>query len=183
MPPQRPIAFTLIELLIVIGIVALLIAILLPALGSARHAARSVACLSNLRQMGILLNAYLVDSDGRLPTLDNRDSRAEPGPAMDTLFDEEPEVFRCPADDAEPSSFDVRGTSYFWNFLLNGKHVDARNVNEFIPGLRLTRVPVFNDIEGFHPNNPDKINVLYADGAASTELKFEIPAAAPAPGN
>ena len=63
----RPAAFTLIELLVVISIIALLIGILLPALGSARGAARDMACLSNLRQIGIGVYAYASEHKETLP--------------------------------------------------------------------------------------------------------------------
>ncbi len=58
---HQPRGFTLIELLVVISIIALLVAILLPALSSARGAARQNVCLSNLRQMGIGFQGYFSD--------------------------------------------------------------------------------------------------------------------------
>lgn len=59
--------FTLIELLVVISIIALLITILLPVLGSARASAKTVQCKSNLRQLQIATTSYLIEHDGYLP--------------------------------------------------------------------------------------------------------------------
>jgi prepilin-type N-terminal cleavage/methylation domain-containing protein len=63
--PTRRRAFTLVELLVVVGIVAMLAALLLPALARARRQARTVVCLSNLRQLGAGWHAYLSLNRGR----------------------------------------------------------------------------------------------------------------------
>jgi len=67
----NPYGFTLIELLVVIAVIALLMAILLPALGRARRQARAVACRSNVKQWGTTLALYLEDNEGRFPRTDD----------------------------------------------------------------------------------------------------------------
>lgn len=85
--PLRPSrAFTLVELLVVIGIIAILVALLLPALQKARDAAVRVECLSNMNQAYTAMHAYAADNNGWYPpgTTDHwyfvRDTAPEPLP-------------------------------------------------------------------------------------------------------
>jgi prepilin-type N-terminal cleavage/methylation domain-containing protein/prepilin-type processing-associated H-X9-DG protein len=64
---RKKAGFTLVELLVVIGIIAVLISILLPAMSRARGQANSLWCLSNLRQMGMAINMYAGANKGSLP--------------------------------------------------------------------------------------------------------------------
>jgi prepilin-type N-terminal cleavage/methylation domain-containing protein/prepilin-type processing-associated H-X9-DG protein len=71
MVPRRSRGFTLIELLVVISIIALLVALLLPALGKARTHARAVVCASNQRQIGIGFGLYRADYASYLPPINS----------------------------------------------------------------------------------------------------------------
>lgn len=62
---KRKSGFTLIELLVVISIIALLMSVMMPALGRAREQAKTVVCKANLRQWGLCFSLYTVDNDDR----------------------------------------------------------------------------------------------------------------------
>ena len=78
-PPPVVRAFTLIELLVVMAIILGLAAILIPSLRSALESAKATKDLSNLRQIGALIQTYLNDKDGILPVI-----TADPGIGKDT---------------------------------------------------------------------------------------------------
>ena len=112
-PARRPGGFTLVELLVVIGIIALLISILLPALGRARAQANSVACLSNMRQLGTSLIFFENEHNGYVPKAFFNEEAFPGGPKWQwayplygwehVLLDYmkgSGKTFRCPADDS-----------------------------------------------------------------------------------
>ncbi|MBI4023642.1 MAG: prepilin-type N-terminal cleavage/methylation domain-containing protein [Verrucomicrobia bacterium] len=162
---------TLLELLVTVGMIAVLAAMLYPALRRSKQAGETAACLGNLRQIGVALQAYVNENNLRMPVLQNRDSATNAVPSMDTvLLPGVPvsRVFQCPSDRSH--LFEQTGTSYFWNFTVNGQ--DINNLFSVAGGSDPVHIPLVSDKEGFHPDSRDRVNILYADGRASKELKF-----------
>lgn len=92
--------FTLIELLVVIAIIAILAAILLPALNSARERGRTASCLNNQKQFATAFIMYAGDNDGRLPTARNLNDLRIPGYWNTQLYNyagKDSAVFKCPS--------------------------------------------------------------------------------------
>ena len=164
-------AFTLAELLVVIAIIAILSALAYPAYQRVTESGRATACTSNLRQLGIALSLYLAENNNTMPTLKTaRASLADDVPVIDNTLDKYVSakgVFACQAD---KGGFAARtGTSYLWNVTLNGQPLASLN---FLGLEDLSHIPIMFDKEGFHTYIADKINILYADGHATKDVKF-----------
>ena len=165
-------AFTLIELLVVIALIAVLAGLAYPVYQRVTASGKATACISNLRQLGVALNAYLNDNEMRMPVLKTgRDSKSEDVPVIDNTLDKyvpDRRVFACPADTKDFAG--RTGTSYFWNVALNDQPVASLNFLKVVTDT--THIPILSDKEGFHPYLDDKVNILYADGHATKDVKF-----------
>ena len=135
-------AFTLIELLVVISIIALLIAILLPALGKARESADLSQCLVNHRQVGSGLVSYAVDNKGQFPMAPNQGGNGLPYFYVHNAFNpdgtkfnlaktildylaDDPRIFVCPLAPAHaPPDPDQTGSAR-WNYVYMGNYDNA----------------------------------------------------------
>ena len=169
------IAFTLLELLVVISIIALLAALLLPALARAKESGKATVCLSNLRQAGFALQLYAQENNNRLPFMRDKSlttTNELPGPEQ-VLSNHlgNVNVLKCPSDNEQ--LFEKTGCSYSWNSLLNGQdsdHLQVMGMN-FDPH----QIPLLYDKEKFHGARGEAKarNFLYADGHIKNLLAIE----------
>ena len=164
--------FTLIELLVVLAIVAILAAMIYPVYQRVVANGKAAACLSNLRQLGVGLNSYLAENQNIMPTLlIARASKSQDVPVIDDTIDKylpDKRVFICPGDN---QGYGVNtGTSYCWNVALNGQAVANLNFLQLVTDN--THIPIISDKEGFHPYIDNKVNILYADGHVTNDVKF-----------
>lgn len=114
---ERTSGFTLLELLVVIGIIGILAAMLLPGLSRAREAGRRASCASNLKQVGLALKMYSSESKGAYPPLQDRmgDDCTTPnqrtlmfrGRSMYPEYLTDAEILVCPSDANGPTEYDA----------------------------------------------------------------------------
>jgi len=193
--------FTLIELLVVVAIIAVLVALLLPALANARNMAKTVACLSNLRQLGIYGQMYQQEwNDSICPGLSFTPNWAGllkvPGFQLDSGGNQVgsvPDVMQCPAKEKNP-----RFGTYGYNLWCGGESVYTGRDKIFkISEIeRPDKKIIICDNMGFWPlenlffawendiggyvdwfrhgsrGTVGKFNVLWLDGHATTETGY-----------
>ena len=161
-------AFTLVELLVIISIIALLLGILLPVLSKARALGLRAVCRSNLHSIGLAFRMYLDDNSNVMPPAAVLPSEADKNrrPITDFLLPylHELKTFKCPGDIVN-KYYISKGSSYEYNYRLGGKPVSkSRFVQRH--GEKESNIEVMYDLDAFHGRRgkPEVFNYLYADG-------------------
>lgn len=164
-------AFTLVELIAVIALVAILVGLMVPEAQRLVERARSTACSANLRNIGMAVRNYINDNDGTYPVIETNPEAPiypEEVQARGMLETLEPygvtgRSLLCPSDRRGPDYFAQRGTSYEWRPVIDGESslnpilYTRRGERQVDPA----RVRIVMD---FTPVHNGRQNLLFADG-------------------
>ncbi|MEO0587512.1 MAG: prepilin-type N-terminal cleavage/methylation domain-containing protein [Planctomycetota bacterium] len=160
---QRP-GFSLVELLVVLGVISILIVILMPVLAGSRDEAKRIQCLSNIRQLHVGFELYAADNDGYVPSEDSPltwDALIQP-----YIAEERERVWECPADadgfyDDYATSYEIRD----W-FAVDLDYPERSLATKRLEEATADVILLFDGMPGWHA--PDTRNASTVDGSART---------------
>jgi len=169
---RRRLAFTLIELIVVMAIIALMVALLTPAYERALATAQSAKCASNLRSIGVAVTQAATDNNNQYPPIQEAGGPVYPATAgardlYDTLspYGLTSNSLQCPTDmGSPPSAFTQYGSSYEWDPAFD----DEVTVTPIIYVSAGVQIPINNSrvhlCYDFNPIHNGRSNTLYGDG-------------------
>lgn len=186
--PSHHHAFTLLELLLVIALIALLAGLIFPTMETLRRQAESTACASNLRQIGLAVLQKVQDNGNLFPLVeqgDPSDPFYTPDKGAQSLLETlkpygiTEKTLRCPSDVKGKNYFGSKGSSYEWFSFIDG--VNAANpqidLKEFgLPHLNLAlwRFPIAYDYDEAFIHFGKRNNVLYGDAHVESLAKLSV---------
>ena len=166
------IAYTLVEMLVVVAIIGLLLGLIFPSFSAMILKAQSEKCAANLRSIGAAAALAAADNNGQYPEINQAGAQVYPtGSGATNLlgalgsYGIVTNTIQCPVDmQHSPSSFSLYGSSYEWNPVFDDESIVTPilylNSNTKIP-VNSSRVRLCTD---FNPIHRGKMNAVYGDG-------------------
>ncbi|MEO6847373.1 MAG: type II secretion system protein [Chthoniobacterales bacterium] len=163
-------AFSLIELMLVMAIIGILLTLWLPQAQQYFERSRSIICMNNLRQTGVIVNNYISDHNYFYPEVET--DPANPVYLQNTLpgmqdtfqpYGLSQNLLRCPSDMAANKQYNLRGTSYEWRPFIDDENYNAPQIytRRGPHTVSPRRLRLVTDIDAVHFGRQ---NALYADG-------------------
>lgn len=144
MKNNRRSGFTLIEMLVVIGIIGILASLLLPALARAKARANATKCLNHTRQLGLAATMYAGDHDDELPRRGRGYSNNWVYALLPYYKDED--ILKCPSDAyMESRSYIINGFNDYWQKTLSPADYNLVMKWSYHHGMKLSAIPLASD--------------------------------------
>jgi type II secretory pathway pseudopilin PulG len=142
-------AFTILELLVVIGIIATLASLLFPVTGRVLDSLNKTKCANNLRQVGMIIKTAAMDNDNLYPAIENdpkdpihdsdEGTKIWTLPELMTHYQAPLDILKCPADEKaklhfpkdsakSTSYYDAKGSSFEWFPFFEGENINAPRI-------------------------------------------------------